>query len=273
MTYRMQKRFVVHQPFFLLLLTAGLFTSLASITLAEQDWGGLRGIIELRGQPPQLAEPDPGNDDFCCQANPQNESLVLGENLGIANVVVYLRPRRGAVLPVHPDHAAAMKAPVDLDNKGCAFVPHVVLLQTGQVLQLRNTDSVNHSIKSELGDEAFNFMLSAGGTQELTFEAAQRLPRPVECSIHPFMRGWLLVRDDPYMAKSQADGRFEIRQLPAGEHEIQFWHERPGYLKNCQSENIVLDRRGRATITIEPNGVTDLGTIEVAATLMAGEGG
>lgn len=256
------------QPIMLLTLSVAML-AVSGDLLADTEWGTLRGSLVLKGEPPELPQLDPGKDPVCCEANPQNQSLVLGESHGIANVVVYLRPPRGEQLPVHPDYAKSLREPVEFDNKGCAFTPHVTLVRVGQTLLLKNTDPVGHSVKGELGDEAFNFMLAGGGEQSLEFTEAQRLPRPVACSIHPFMRGWLLVRDDPYMAKTDKTGAFVIENLPAGEHEIQFWHERPGYLKGAASETVELSRRGRATLTIEADGTTDLGTLNVDAALMA----
>jgi hypothetical protein len=52
---------------------------------------------------------------------------------------------------------------------------------------------------------------------------------------------------------------------------LQFWHERPGYLKNCASDSFELDRRGRVTVDITDGDSVDLGTILVDATLMASE--
>ena len=43
------------------------------------------------------------------------------------------------------------------------------------------------------------------------------------------MSGWVIARDNPYVAVSKADGTFEIKDLPAGELEFLAWHERPGY--------------------------------------------
>ena len=256
-------------------LPISLFLAFAVCSFAsgEQLWGDLTGTIVLKGEAPELPELDTGNDEYCCNADPQNESLVLSDDHGIANVVVYLRGPRGEQVAAHPNYEESRSRPVEFDNKSCAFTPHVVLVRTSQPLLLKNTDKVNHNVKGELGDEAFNFMLSAGGTQELSFDVAQRVPRPVACSIHPFMRGWLLVRDDPYMTVTDKDGHFTLANLPAGEHEIQFWHERPGYLKECRSDTHQLDRRGRIRVVIEDGSTTDLGIIEVDADLMAEQGG
>lgn len=251
-------------------MTLGLAILLAHASaLGDEGWGSLKGQFVLVGEPPTLAEFDPGNDQVCCKAEPHDESLVLGEENAIANVVVYLRPPRGSEIAVHPDYEQSAGETVEFDNKGCAFTPHVALVQTGQRVLLKNTDATNHSIKGALGDEEFNFMLAAGGEQELTFDLHQRLPRPVGCSIHPFMRGYLLVRDDPYMAVSDREGAFEIGNLPAGEHEFQFWHERSGYLKYAKHERGDLGRRGRITLEIPAGGEVDLGVIEVDAAVLS----
>lgn len=234
---------------------------------AEAGWGNVSGKVVLEGQPPALAAIDPGNDEVCCQAKPTDQSLVLGDGQAIANVIVYLRPKRGQTTPVHPDLQDVGK-PVEFDNKGCAFSPHVALLRVGQTITLTNTDATAHSVKGELGDEAFNFMLAAGGEQQLQFRNAQRVPRPVGCSIHAFMRGWLLVRDDPYMTVTNERGEFELAKLPEGEQELQFWHERPGYLKNCKSESTQLDRRGRVDVVVQADETKVLGTIKVDTSLM-----
>lgn len=254
------------------MLLAVLSWSLVALAAqADEGWGTLRGKLVLKGEAPAAPKLELGKDEFCCQAEPKDQSLVLDDAKAIANVVVYLRPERGAKLAVHPDYEKTVDKPVELDNRGCAFEPRVVTVRVGQPLVLKNTDPVGHSVKAELGDESFNFMLSAEGDQRLEFEEAQRLPRPISCSIHPFMKGWIVVRDDPYMAISKADGTFEIKHLPVGEHEIQFWHERPGYLKNCKSSSAELDRRGRVKVNIEPGKETDLGSIEVDAGMMAVE--
>lgn len=260
------KRYLTH------LFFAVTFSIVAStLAVAEESWGTLTGRVVLKGEPPKLAKLDASKDKFCCTADPQNESLKLGKDQGIANVVVYLKPARGKAVAVHPDYAKSLSDPVEFDNKGCAFTPHVALVRVGQPLVLKNTDTIAHSIKAELADDSFNFMLAPDATQELEFKGEQRVPKPVACSIHPFMRGWLVVREDPYMAITDAEGNFTIENLPAGEHDFVFWHERPGYLKNSASETAELDRRGRVSVVIEPNGKTDLGTLNVDAANMASE--
>lgn len=48
------------------------------------------------------------------------------------------------------------------------------------------------------------------------------------------MRGYLILRDNPYMAVSDVDGKFIIRKLPVGTHKFRVWHERVGWIKNAK---------------------------------------
>ena len=40
-----------------------------------------------------------------------------------------------------------------------------------------------------------NVTIPSGGSIKKSFEKEERVPVPVSCSIHPWMRGWLLIRD------------------------------------------------------------------------------
>ncbi len=67
------------------------------------------------------------------------------------------------------------------------------------------------------------------------------------------MRGYVLLRANPYMAKTDIEGRFEIKNLPAGEHTFRLWHEKAGYLREIRVGQHVTDKRGRLTITVDEN--------------------
>jgi plastocyanin len=176
-------------------------------------------------------------------------------------------------IAVNPALQANAKTPVVLDNKGCMFEPHVVVLRTGQPLLLKNSDSVAHNTKADLlKNDSFNDLIPANADMEkagLTKE--ESLPLPVSCSIHPWMTGVLLIRDNPYTAVSAADGTFEIKDLPAGEPiEFQFWQEKVGNLKGIQGTGLTADSKGRAKLTLKV-GVNDLGDIKIPAAVFAGK--
>jgi hypothetical protein len=66
---------------------------------------------------------------------------------------------------------------------------------------------------------------------------------------------------------SGQDGKFEIKDIPAGTHEFQFWHEAPCYLNNIQFTGGTTDVRGRAKINIDED-TTDLGDIKINADVL-----
>ena len=82
------------------------------------------------------------------------------------------------------------------------------------------------------------------------------------------MHGFILVKDDPYMVASAADGTFEIKNVPAGKHEFEFWHEAAGRLKNLKYKGGTLNRQGRAELTIADGKTLDLGEIKVPASML-----
>ncbi len=238
---------------------------------ADDGWGSLTGQFVLQGEAPPAPTFDLGTDKFCCQVKPKDESLIIGEQGGIANVVVYLQPARRKPVTIHPDLAEQAKKPVKVANEGCKFSPRVLLVQPGQPLTIANDDPTSHNVRAELGVESFNVLLKEAASQEVTLKKSQRLPMPIGCNIHPFMRAWIVVRDDPYMAASDAAGKFEIAKLPAGKHEFQLWHERAGYLANAAYPSGKSDRRGRIEVTIPAGGAFDLGTIALDAAELSGQ--
>ena len=44
------------------------------------------------------------------------------------------------------------------------------------------------------------------------------------CNIHDWMVGYVYVADSPYFAVTQADGKVDLRDLPAGDYSVRVWH-------------------------------------------------
>ena len=228
---------------------------------AVEGWGTLRGKFVFDGTPPTPAKLNITKDVAVCgKHNLIDESLLVDKSGGVQNVVVYVRSKG---VKVHPDLVKSANERVILDNKGCRFDPHVLVMQTGQPLTVKNSDPVGHNSNIQpIGDTAINPLLPAAGDYEQKFTRAQTIPVPVTCNIHPWMTGYILPRDNPYAAVSNPDGSFEIKNLPAGELEFQAWHEKAGYI------SIDTWDKGRFTQTIQP-GDNDLGVKKLPATLFS----
>src|SRR5690606_30925975 len=183
--------------------------------------------------------------------------------------VIYLKPPRGKTVEVHPDYEKSFGEAVELDNKGCEFIPHVTLLRTDQEFVIANSDPTGHNTNASLlKNGAFNVLIAANEKRSMKLSKEESIPLPVACNIHSFMKGYLLVKQDPYMATSADDGSFQIKNIPAGKHDFVLWHEMAGYLKDVKHKAGKADRRGTSELDIPADGEIDLGTIEVPAALL-----
>jgi hypothetical protein len=243
-----------------------LFAVAAPASAAE--WGSLKGRFLVDGTPTKPTDLLVNKDQFCIDHKPSNDSLVVGKDNTLANVAVFLRPQLGKKVDIHPDYEAKFKEPVVLDNHFCTFKPHIVLARVGQKIVVKNSDPppVGHNTNIELF--SFNQTVPSNDKVELKDTTAYPLPRPIACGIHPWMKGHLLSQEHPYMATSGEDGTFEIKNIPAGTPEFQFWHELPGNLKNTKFKGGVTDARGRAKLKIEAGKTLDLGDIKISASVL-----
>jgi plastocyanin len=252
------------------LFFAALFISALTTTTSAvaAEWGALKGRFVVDGAPPKPQPLMVTKDQFCIDKKPTNQSLIVGPKGELANAVVFLRLDRGAKVDAHPDYAAQLSEPAVLDNNGCLFHPHVVLVRVGQPFVIKNSDPVGHNTNAVLTQNArFNVIIAQGQENTVKFTKAEALPMPVNCNIHPWMEGHVLVQDHPYMAVSGEDGKFTIANVPAGKHNFVFWHE-SGYVRNAKVGPGKTDRRGRADLTIPAGGELDLGDIKVPASVL-----
>lgn len=240
------------------LLTIG-FSSHSS---AQESWGGLQGrflwVGDIPAPEPLVIERDA---EVCGGRGLTDESLLVNaKTRGVRNVVIWLESR--STVPIHPEQSE-LTSPVKLDNRGCRFEPRVAVLRTGGVLQLVNSDPVAHNAAVYLKRSTpFNDVIPQGMPLERVMRKAEQQPARVDCSIHPWMKAWLLVLDHPYAAVSNEEGRFEIPRLPAGEWTFRLWQERGGYLKVLlRGDSTEQLDRGQLKLTIPAGGQLDLGEL------------
>jgi plastocyanin len=231
------------------------------------EWGSLKGRIVIEGTPPAV-EPLKGNDKdpYCMGKMPKNKAIVIGKDNALVNAVINLRLATGQKIEANPEYKAELEKPLDLDNNGCEFHPHVTLAQVGQTLDIKNSDPVGHNTNVQALQ--FNQIIPSNGDTKVKVSTAAAIPSEVSCNIHPFMKGWILIQNHPYMAVTDNDGNFEIKDIPAGKHEFQFWQEAAGYLKNVKIKSGTTERHGRIELTIEPGKTLDLGDIKVPASAL-----
>ncbi len=245
---------------------AALLVAVGGSGARADDWGTITGRFVYGGSKPAAADIKADKDvEVCGKHKLLSEELVVGDGGGIANVVVFVRDKD---VKVHPDLAKSKDTPVTLDNKDCRFEPHVAVVQTGQSFVLKNSDTIGHNSNvATIKNSPSNSLIPAGGDSKISFSSEEAIPAQVTCNIHPWMKAWIVVRPNPYATVSKADGSFEIKGLPAGELELQLWHEKAGYIGEIKvGGKAEKTAKGRKKVTVKA-GDNALGDITLDASL------
>ena len=212
----------------------------------QAQWGTFKGQLVLDGDIPKI---DPlvvkGNsatkDAAVCAAEevPDEKLVVDAASKGIANVVIYLAKKPAKI---HPDLAKSKDKELIFDQKGCRFLPHVMVVRTDQIIKVLSDDAVAHNTHSNpIKNNPENFVVTANDRKGVTMKAmtlAEKTPTKVNCDIHPWMAAYWMIVDHPYAAVTDATGHFEIPNLPAGKHDFVVWQEASGYLEKKLEVNI-----------------------------------
>ena len=244
------------------LLAASSHTALAA------DWGNFKGRLVLEGNATKPAVIKVDRDaQFCGNFGLVVESLVVNKkNGGVKNVVIYLYLSPTEKPPtVHPDYAKLPKQ-VNVVNKNCRFEPHIVTLTVEQTLVIGNGDKISHNSKLDvlqMENLSINPIIPVGQEHRYKYNVEERIPNPLSCSIHPWMTGYVLVRNTPYFAVTDEDGKFEIKNVPAGEWTFRLWQENVGYVQKVKVGGKSLTwRGGRVKVEIPAGATHDLGEVK-----------
>lgn len=186
-------------------------------------------VINMSGTPACAAlHPDPVVE----------RSLVVTDGR-LADAVVYITSGFGDRVFAPPTEA------VVIDQKGCLYEPHVAAVMVGQPLRFRNSDQEAHNVHGRPKQvDAWNFLMSRpNSTRDVSFDTPE-VGIPVSCDVHPWMRAYVSVFDNPCFAVTPADGTVTLRPVPPGDYVVAVWHEGLGTLVHPVS----VSARGMASV-------------------------
>jgi len=207
--------------------------------------GTVTGSIKLDG-----AGPKPKNINMAAEPNcakehagspAQTEEVVPGDGGTLQNVVVYLKGdfSQYSFTPA--------SEPVMIDQKGCQYHPHVLALQTGEPLSVVNSDQTTHNIHPVPKDNReWNESQPPGSSPIMQSFARPEVSIPVKCNVHPWMKAYIAVFNNPYYVVTGKDGSFTIKNVPPGTYTVTAWHE----LYNSQDQMVTVGPSESKSVTI-----------------------
>jgi plastocyanin len=117
----------------------------------------------------------------------------------------------------------------EIDQKGCIYEPRVSIVRVAQPVAFINSDPIFHNVKSSSKNNPnFNINMPKQGQRDIKYFEKPEIVLITKCSVHPWMSAYIGIVEHPFFALSNANGEFEIKNLPVGKHTIEFWHETLG---------------------------------------------
>jgi len=180
----------------------------------------ITGKVTYTGTPPEQKAIDMAKEPSCAeqyQTPPKQEKVVTGSDNTLGNVVVYISAGE-------KDEKAAPEQAVVLQQKGCRYHPHILVLQVNQELKITNDDHVNHNIHPlAKTNPEWNRLQPPHTVISDTYHKEEFIH--VKCDIHAWMNGVFAVLKTTHYSVTSADGNFSLPDLPPGNYTITAWHE------------------------------------------------
>jgi plastocyanin len=212
-----------------MMLRFGLVSAALALAWSGQTTGIIRGQVTL---PSSVAPP----------GRPTVGRLGAGlrPEVDRRHAVVYLESApRAAFGELRPGRAR-------MDQRGERFIPRVLAVTVGTVVEFPNNDSTYHNVFSLSQPRTFDLgRFAPGRTGSVRFERPGIVP--VFCDIHSPMSAYILVFSHPFFAVTDDAGRFEIGAVPAGRYTLMVWSE----LGDAPPRPVTVPEGGVAVANIE----------------------
>jgi len=185
------------------------------------DGGTLSGAVKATGAPAP-AKLEVTKDQQVCGKEKVDPQIAVGANGGLANALVVVKATKGKKLEPPASN------PV-FDQKQCEFHPHILLFPAGSTIDVLNSDGILHNLHTT------STVNPASNTAQPKFKPKINIkvekpewPISVKCDVHGWMSAVWVSQEHPYYAATDANGAFEIADLPPGDYEVELWHEKLG---------------------------------------------
>jgi hypothetical protein len=240
---------------------------------ADGEWGTIKGQVIFGGDKiPAPVVLNVNKDQQACLATKKqltSEDWVIDPaTKGLQWAIVWLIPdsRKKEDLtkpiPINPKLKGRKLENVVIDQPCCMFEPYCIALQDGQSITIKNSMTIAHNSKvdgdTDIGNPQVNPLIPPGAKVDVGPFKPQWTEVPLACSIHGWMSGHIRVFSHPYFFVTGKDGKFEIKDAPAGKFRLVIWHPGGGWVTGDKEP----DKFGKE-IEIKGGATTDLGQFKV----------
>lgn len=119
------------------------------------------------------------------------------------------------------DGAAARD--IRIVQRDTAFVPGIVVVTQGTAVAFPNEDPFFHNVFSYSRPRRFDLgRYPRGESKTVRFDSPGVIK--IFCEIHNWMRGAIVVTENPFHSLVADDGSFTIRGVPPGRYKLRVWH-------------------------------------------------
>jgi plastocyanin len=172
--------------------------------------GAIAGRVELR----RVAPPTERRPTVADLGTP---AVALDISDRLKSVVYLDSAPRGAFEQVETPRAV-------MDQRGERFVPHVLAITTGTIVDFPNSDRIYHNVFSLSKTRQFDLgRYAVGHSKPVRFDRAGVVR--VFCDIHSHMNAFILVFSHPFYSVTDNDGRYRIDNIPPGSYNVIAWNE------------------------------------------------
>jgi plastocyanin len=133
-----------------------------------------------------------------------------------------------------------------VDQVDKEFLPKVQAILVGTAVTFPNRDSVRHQVYSFSSAKRFELPLYTGVPQAVVFDKPGVVI--LGCNIHDWMVGYVYVSESPYFAKTNAEGKAVLTDVPPRGYVVRVWHPQLAVAEGATRKNVDVARAQRTEV-------------------------
>jgi hypothetical protein len=190
-----------------------------------QHGGTVKGSVRLSSSPSGESFDRMTKNEAVCGKRKPSPRLLAGTENGVRFAVVWI----DQITQGKKCDPAGIAA---LTQRKCEYSPHVLLLRPNDELEIVNEDPILHNVHSYNMNKnlcsVFNIAQPVRGfhTRVRGADLAGINAMMTTCDAgHPWMSAYIIRASSPYYAVTDADGKFQLSEVPPGTYTLKMWHE------------------------------------------------